>query len=78
MITCDPCQRAEAHPHSGLYQSGCIGCEARAIANGPEAHAREADPGPLQAAMRRVWSDDAKYRQGRTMVWEWLKRAGQA
>lgn len=72
---CDPCQRAEKRPLSGLYQAGCIRCEARAIASGPEAHAREADPAPLQAVMRRVWPDVEEYRAGRSRVWEWLQRS---
>ena len=71
---CPACDRAEKNIRTGIFQAGCLPCEARAIALGPEAHAREADPSPLQAVMRRVFNDNEKYRCGRVLVWQWIQR----
>jgi hypothetical protein len=61
-------------PTTGIYQGGCMNCEARAIAQGPEAKSREADPGAVQAVMRKVWPIEADYFKGRSLVWAWIKR----
>jgi len=74
MTVCPACERAEKNIRTGIFQAHCMPCEARAIAVGPEAHAREADPGPLQSVMRRVWPDEEKYRRGRVLVWTWMQR----
>ncbi|HSX63428.1 MAG TPA: hypothetical protein VLF15_01740 [Pseudoxanthomonas sp.] len=39
-MTCPACDRAKTHPRTGIYQSGCYGCEVRAIAQSPK-HIRE-------------------------------------
>lgn len=74
MTTCPACDRAAMHPTTGHYTADCMSCEARAIAQGPEAYAREADPQALQALMRAVWVDVDAYKRGRVMVWNWLKK----
>lgn len=73
-MTCPACIRAEHNPRTGIYQSGCANCDARALAQSPQAHQREADPSALQAAMRRLWKDEDEYRKGRSLVWDWIKR----
>ena len=74
MPDCEACTKAEADLTSGLYQSGCLSCEARSLAKSPAAHALERDPGELQALMRLLWPDVEKYRKGRALVWVWIKK----
>ena len=79
MTDCEACTRAEADLTSGLYQSGCLSCEARVLVGSPagSAAAKAAaigEPGDLQALMRLLWPDVEKYRKGRALVWVWLKR----
>lgn len=73
-LTCEACAIAEANPQSGLIQAGCIGCDAREIAKGPEAARRDADPSDLQAAMRKCWKSENDYRRGRVLVWSWIQK----
>lgn len=51
-----------------------MGCEARSIAQGPEAHSREVDPEGLRRAMRLAWRSVEDYGRGRVLVWNWIKR----
>jgi hypothetical protein len=44
------------------------------LAHSPAAHVRERDPSAIQAAMRKTWPEEEKYRRGRSMVWAWIKR----
>jgi hypothetical protein len=71
---CQACERAEADPRTGHYTAGCLECQARALAQSPEAHRRAADPDALRAAMFRVWPEEATYRRGRASVWAWINR----
>lgn len=71
---CQACERAEADPRTGHYTAHCLDCEARALAQSPEAFRREADPDGLRRAMFAVWPQEAKYRAGRARVWAWIKR----
>lgn len=73
MSGCEACERAAANAQSGMYQVGCMACEARAIAQSPAAHKRDSDPSELQAAMRLIWKADADYRKGRALVWAAIK-----
>lgn len=73
-MTCPACTRAQHNPASGIYQSNCINCEARALAQSPEAHRRESDPSAIQAAMRKTWPNVEQYRYGRTLVWGWIQK----
>lgn len=34
---CPACERAESNPLTGIYQAGCMHCDARAIAQSPAA-----------------------------------------
>jgi len=74
MTDCEACTKAEADLTSGLYQSGCLSCEARSLAKSAAAQALERDPGERQAALRNCWPDVEKYRKGRALVWVWIKR----
>lgn len=74
MTDCDACGRAQQNPLTGRFNADCMPCEARALARSPAAHAREADPALIQEAMRKAWPEEAKYRQGRALVWEWLQK----
>jgi hypothetical protein len=77
-MTCEPCERAEADPMTGYQSASCLNCQARAIAQGPQAHAREADPSALQEVMRRIWPDREQYARGRSLVWAWIQRLEKA
>lgn len=74
MSDCPACDRAATNPVCGIYQSGCMPCTARDIANGPEAKARERDPAALQARLRKAWPEQSDYQKGRALVWEAIKR----
>ena len=74
MTNCPACERAEEHIHTGIYQSGCMQCEARALAQSPEANSRERDPDALRAALRRTWPKEDDYRRGRALTWAWIQR----
>jgi hypothetical protein len=73
-MTCPSCTAAEADPLTGQYHVDCRNCDARALAQSPEAwkalHAQTAVP--LQDAIERIWGEDS--REGKRMVWEWIKR----
>jgi hypothetical protein len=71
---CPACDRANVHPLTGIYQAGCLDCEARSLAQSPQAHSRAADPGALQAAMRLCWPEVEKYKRGRAAVWAWIQK----
>lgn len=73
-MTCPACTIAETDPRTGHYRTGCQSCTARALAQSPAAHRREVDPADLQDAMRRMWPEQGAYRQGRALVWQWIKR----
>jgi hypothetical protein len=72
-MMCDACHRYETSSIPE-YASGCMSCEARAIAMGPAAKQREADVSVLHAAMRRTWPDHEEYKRGRVLVWNWIKK----
>jgi hypothetical protein len=74
MNGCPACQEAEHNPHTGIYQHGCMPCQARALAQSDEARARLRAPSELVVAMRKTWVSEADYRRGRSMVWDWIKR----
>jgi hypothetical protein len=73
-MTCPACRDAEADPETVIKYMGCMSCDARSVAQSPQAKARHADPSVLQALMRRVWPDRNDYAKGRTLTWEWIKR----
>lgn len=68
------CERADQNPRVVIYQANCIRCDARSLAQSPQAKAREADPDALQASMRLLWPDDADFRKGRPLFWEWVEK----
>lgn len=74
-MTCAECVLAVKHPTTGLYGSGCRECEARGLASTPMAYAayKRSDPGPLQTAMRLLWTDPEHYRIGRIAVDRWYR-----
>lgn len=72
-MTCPACTEAERNPWTcGSYRVDCQSCEARAIANSPEAHARARDPSLLQASMLKLWPEIEQYKRGRLEVWRWI------
>ena len=74
-MTCIPCEIAEKRPRTGHYGAYCANCHARALAQDPAAHkAQGGDPGPLQAAMRKLWPTNEQYRRGRLAVYGWMKK----
>jgi hypothetical protein len=73
-LTCEACTRAEHNPETGIYHADCMGCQARSVAQSPQAKARHADPQALLGLMRRIWVDKAEHAKGRPLMWEWLKR----
>jgi hypothetical protein len=73
-MTCDACAIAETNPETGRYNNDCCSCQARSVAQSPQAKARHADPQALLALMRRLWVDKAEHAKGRPLMWEWLKR----
>lgn len=74
MTSCPDCDRASTNPRTSIYSTGCISCEARALAQGTEATQRERDPDALQAAMRKLWPVVSDYRRGRTLFWAWVAK----
>lgn len=73
-MNCKACERASENVRTGIYQANCIACEARSLAHGPEAKFRERDPEALQAAMRLMWPEEAMYRKGRALLWQWIQK----
>jgi hypothetical protein len=74
-MSCEACERAEHTPHTGIFQNGCMNCEARAIAQSPEAHKRDGDNCvAVYALMRRIWPIKADFQRGRSMVFAWVDR----
>lgn len=75
MSSCPACDRAEQNARTGVYQSSCMGCDARALAQSPGAFQREADNAELlTAGMRQIWPEQAQYKRGRVLVWNWIQR----
>lgn len=74
-MNCPACERAEHVPTTGIFQANCLKCEARAVAQSPEAHKRESDGGEaVIAVMRKLWPLEADYRKGRALVWQFINR----
>lgn len=71
-MICEACTRAATHPRTGIYTARCMGCEARMLAQSPQAHSREADPAAIQEAMRKAWPNVDDYKRGRSLVWDWI------
>lgn len=42
MSDCPACAKAREHPTSGIFQTRCDGCSARALAQSPAFHGAEA------------------------------------
>lgn len=74
-MTCDACARAEVHPLTGIYQSGCDGCAARALAQSPE-FAEAARTGTQTPRYRMALAEFFKGREqeGHRMVKAWAER----
>lgn len=73
-MTCPACTEAERNPWTcGSVRHDCLSCQAREIAKGPDAKARDRDPGLMADAMRQAWPDVVEYKRGRLEVWRWLK-----
>ena len=74
-MTCTACKSAEANPNTAEQTSGCMDCEARAIAQ--TSAIKQAASGQttvhLDAAIRAVWPPE-KRREGRNKVWAWYER----
>ncbi len=77
-MECAACTIAESNPQTGHQHAGCLGCEARALANDPVGHAWEARPDDLNAAMRKVWPEEERFRRGKVLVWMCLKQIAKA
>lgn len=72
-VTCPACHRFET-TSIPEFVSGCLSCEARAIATSDAAKSREAHPTALTALMRTTWPEQKRFLQGRPMMWDWLKK----
>jgi hypothetical protein len=77
-MTCPACRDAEADPETVIKYMGCMSCDARSVAQSPQAKARHADPSVLQALMRRLVPDVDEYKRFRPLVWYWVKRLEEA
>lgn len=77
-MTCAACQKAEVQPaRTGVYDSSCLGCQARRLANSPAAYrALAGEPGDLQADIELIWKNN--YQEGRSLVWAWIERIKKA
>lgn len=75
-MSCPACTRAAHHPRTGIFQSGCKPCAARALAQSPEFHeaAREGgDKAAYRAALVRLLPEMA-VGEAHAMVKEWAER----
>jgi len=76
-MTCQHCQAAESNPLHAIYQSNCLDCSCRKLAQGPELWTalKAISNVPLQDAMQSLAGGDVeKYKQIREKVWFWNKR----
>lgn len=69
VIDCVDCRRALDAPDSPLYQSHCIGCAVRSLAQGPQFHTAGLDGGDSKAyrkALSLIFGD--QWRLGHARV----------
>lgn len=74
-MTCEACQRAEAHPRTGMYQANCQECTARALANSPQyfdAMKAEAITPAYRDALQSAFGQD--WKAGHERVKHWARR----
>lgn len=72
MTACPECRQVKAHRgHWHIYQSGCLGCSARAIARSSAAFdaIRRSQPDDLREMMTRMLPTKS-YAEARAMVWK--------
>jgi hypothetical protein len=72
---CQSCADAAENPLTALYTSGCMECDARALARSSDAQraVKGITEVPLQQAMLRVFGMEG-YQDGRKRVWAWMQR----
>jgi hypothetical protein len=78
-MTCTACTAAEANPLSGRYHSGCTGCKARALANGPEifeCFTRKGRTEEYSRALTKVFGE-GKEDEGHEAVKAWARKIKQ-
>jgi len=70
---CAYCAAARVERVHGLFNSRCLGCVARHLADSPMAWRalRKHDGEDLAAAIREAWGD--RYAEGRKAVWSWIQ-----
>lgn len=77
-MTCQTCERAEAFPHTVIFQSGCRECEARSIAQDPaafEALRTHTMTDDYRALLSRIWPGWAREDHERVKAWSERLRA---
>jgi hypothetical protein len=79
-MICPACAIAETNYRTGHYQSGCVECQARALAQSPGMKRAMSHQGSEDndAAMRKMWPELEQFRQGRIAVYKWWKRLQEA
>lgn len=73
-MTCESCTAAEANPETGRTNAFCTSCQARALANSPQAFdAIAGKPEALRQKIVDIWKEEG-YKAGREAVWAWVEK----
>lgn len=74
-MTCPACQEAERNPLTGMYQSGCLECSARALSHGPayfDAARSDSMTPAYRDALQATFGEN--WRAGHEAVKAWAQR----
>jgi hypothetical protein len=73
-MSCVACDNAREHPLSGIFQQGCDGCAARALARSPEFH-EAAKAGAMTPNYRMALATffPAREAEGHKLVKGWVR-----
>jgi len=75
LVNCEPCTLAQDNPRTGIFQSGCLECQARMLAHSPhfyESSQSNTLTPSYRNALRAVFGED--WRKGHELVKQWSKR----